>query len=161
MLCAEPPAESGRLRIFTRQRFQSTKENAKQQRTKATNPFGLCRLSPPTQSYEGDVECRDVRYFGHSRSDSFDAFESSGKTGCVLNDCFVQLVGRQRLAHAVQQIRVLLMRGVSRTRAEIKLTRHEKSNDDRRTQYQIHSDLAQQLWGGRARQSHQTELAKA
>jgi len=103
---------------------------------KGDKPFGLCSLSPPTQSYEGDVECRDVRYFGHSRSDSFDAFESSGKTGCVLDVCFVQLVGRQRLADAVQQIRVLLMLGVSTTRAEIKLTGHEKSNDDRRTLYQ-------------------------
>ena len=58
-----------------------------------------------------------------------------GETGGVLDLCFVQLGTRQRLAHAVPQVKVVLMFGVSRTLPGMKLTRHEKSNDDRGTLY--------------------------
>jgi hypothetical protein len=69
----------GRLRIFTRLRFHSTKGNAKRQTTKATDPFRVCLLPHPL-GIAGDLKCRDVRHFGRSRSDSFDACGLAGKT---------------------------------------------------------------------------------
>lgn len=53
-----------------------------------------------------------VRYFGHSRSDSFDACGRTGEFGIVLGVCFVQLAVRQGLARAVRWVRVLPVFGV-------------------------------------------------
>ena len=77
---------------------------------------------------EGNLKCSDVRHFGHSRSDFFDACGPAHETGVALNICFVQLVGRQCLAHAVRYIEVLLVFEVSRTLPGMKLTGHEGSN---------------------------------
>lgn len=73
-----------------------------------------------------------VRYFGHSRSDSFDACGPACETGVVLDLCFVQLVSRECLVHAVPYLFAL---GIWRTLPGMKLARHEKSNDDRWTRY--------------------------
>ena len=75
------PRERRRLHIFTRQRSQLTKGNAKRQRTKATDPFGVCLLPHPF-GIAGDLKCRDVRHFGRSRSDSFDAYGPQARRLC-------------------------------------------------------------------------------
>ena len=53
--------------------FNGLKGNAKRKRTKPTDLFGVSRPSSSTQSQQGNRNYLDVRYFGHSRSDSFDA----------------------------------------------------------------------------------------
>jgi hypothetical protein len=70
-----------------------------------------------------------VRYFGHSQSDSFDGCGGADETGCLLDVCFVQLVPCQCLAHAVLQVKVLLVFGVSMPLPGMKPTGHKKRND--------------------------------
>ena len=85
------PGVQGRgwLRIFTRRHFNRSKGNAKRQTTKEQT-VGV-RLPSHPLVIERKPEELCVRYFGHSRSDSFDACAPAGETGGVLNMCFVLL----------------------------------------------------------------------
>jgi hypothetical protein len=145
MLSAAPKEEDG-YRSLLAGDFTRTKRNAKRQTTKATDSFGVC-LRPHPLGIARNLECRDVRHFGRSRSDSFDACGLAGESGGVLDVCFVQLVARQCLAHAVPY---LFAFGVWRTLPGMKLTGREKGNDDRRPLYLGSQRSSSTLRGGSA-----------
>ena len=67
---------------------------------KGKRQFGVGFLSHPP-AIEGDLKRRDVRHFGHSRSDSFDACVPAGETRVGVDVCYVQLGTSQRLAGVV------------------------------------------------------------
>jgi hypothetical protein len=74
MLSAEGLEEEGGYKSFTHQRFQETEGSAKRRRTRARDRSESF-LVPSNYVMETRPKGRDVRQFGHSQSDSFDACE--------------------------------------------------------------------------------------
>ena len=99
---------------------------------KGNRPFGVWSPVVLHLVMKGNLNCHGVRYFGHSRSDSFDACGLVGETGgcpwCVFCVTWrLSMPGTRR---------ALCSECGGRCRVPgMKLTRHEKSNDDRGTLY--------------------------
>jgi hypothetical protein len=96
--CRAPEEEDGYeslAGVFNRRKeMPSDRQQRRQTRSESVSrPHPLVIERRPEVLY--------VRYFGHSRSDSFDACGLAGETGGVLDVCFVLLGACQCLAHAV------------------------------------------------------------
>ena len=74
---------------------------------------------------EGNLNGHNVRQFGHSRSDSFDACESQVKPVVYVTFILCNLAHVTAWHRPCPQVKVVVMFGVSRTLPGMKLTVHE------------------------------------
>ena len=106
--------ESLRASVFNRPKEGQATEN------KGNRPFGVWSPVVLPLVIKGNLNSYDVRYFGHSRSDSFDACGLVGETGgcpwCVF--CVTWRLSMPGIRRALE---------LWRTLPGMKFTRHEKS----------------------------------